>query len=457
MEFLFTVDWASTESILVLLCLVIFVGIFLYDGFLYLRNVFHLFEPKHNEIEQETPQVEAPEEVTGSLLENKENNTEDISEEIKEEAVTEIQDSIEWEGITDKDNVPMEDIAVEESENKNISGDAEFFREETPIMESSSQDVAQDKEPSLNPEEPQEHEEIPTSEGDQNPLTEIAEIWDTALSESLPGQAWEVQHTREKEFTTPLQDEKQIIENIEEEGVILDEKKNHYEEENLPKTLTEEVFQEAPKENNPRQTPEKSNHSEKLFALVNNIKTLMARGQTLEARGLIIQGLALEKDHRELNMMLASLYEQDRHFEKAEYIYKDLALQYPNDIELFEKLGNVLIIERRYEIALEMYKKILSISGESEGTLYILTHLSHELWQHDLCYEYSKKYQKQWPNNPEILTILAQTEIALGKRRDAIQTLIKLKNLTPYNQEITDMIQKLVLEEELAGNFGEEK
>jgi tetratricopeptide (TPR) repeat protein len=100
-----------------------------------------------------------------------------------------------------------------------------------------------------------------------------------------------------------------------------------------------------------------------------------------------------------------------------------------------------------------MYKKILSLTWETEGTLYILSHLAKELEQFEIAYDYTRKYQKQWPNNPEILTILAQAEVALGNRKDAIQTLIKLKNLTPYNQEISDMIQKLVLEEELAGNF----
>ena len=71
-------------------------------------------------------------------------------------------------------------------------------------------------------------------------------------------------------------------------------------------------------------------------------------------------------------------------------------------------------------------------------------------------YEYTRKYQKNWPNNPEILTLLAQAEIALGKRLDAIETLKKLKNLTPYNPEILETIQKLVTEEEMAGNFNKE-
>jgi len=85
-----------------------------------------------------------------------------------------------------------------------------------------------------------------------------------------------------------------------------------------------------------------------------------------------------------------------------------------------------------------------------------MTHLAHELQNIEELYAYAKKYQKNWPNNPDILSLLAQAEIALGERQAAIQTLIKLKNLTPYNSEIQDMIAKLTMEEELAGNFGKQ-
>ena len=39
---------------------------------------------------------------------------------------------------------------------------------------------------------------------------------------------------------------------------------------------------------------------------------------------------------------------------------------------------------------------------------------------------------------------------------NTVECLIKLKNLTPYSQEIVDLIGKLVTEEEMAGNFGGE-
>lgn len=64
-----------------------------------------------------------------------------------------------------------------------------------------------------------------------------------------------------------------------------------------------------------------------------------------------------------------------------------------------------------------------------------------------------KKYLKSWPNNPEILSLMSEAEIELDKRKDAIETLKRLKNLTPYNSEIAATLQKLMMEEELAGNF----
>lgn len=196
-----------------------------------------------------------------------------------------------------------------------------------------------------------------------------------------------------------------------------------------------------------------SQYTEKLYTISCEVKTLLARWQTQEARALIIQWLAINKNHRELNLMLGSIYEWERQAQKAEYIYKDLALVYENDGEILERLANILIVQKRYDLALEIYKKITSISGETEWSLYIMTHLAHELWNNDELYIYSRKYQKNWPNNPDILALLAQAEIAIGHRQDAIQTLIKLKNLTPYNNEIMETIAKLTMEEELAGNF----
>lgn len=197
-----------------------------------------------------------------------------------------------------------------------------------------------------------------------------------------------------------------------------------------------------------------NHHTEKLFELTNQAKTFMARGMTADARTAIIEGLSLKKDHRDLNLILAEIYEQEQDYEKAEIIYKDIALVYHEDSEVLRRLANLLIITKKFPIAYEMYKKILSLGGDDENSLYILAHLAQELGDMSDVYQYSRQYLKQWPTNKEILTLLSESEIALGKRKDAIATLIKLKNLSPYNAfEIAQMIEKLSAEEELAGNF----
>ncbi len=198
-------------------------------------------------------------------------------------------------------------------------------------------------------------------------------------------------------------------------------------------------------------SPEKR---EKLTEIVNTVKTLLARGHIIEARGMIVNGLAIQKEHRELNILLAGIYERDRDYTKSEYIFKDLARTYPDDTEILIHLADALAMQHNYEVSYELYKKVLSLGGETEEILYTLSHLSSELSLPEETYEYSRNYIKKYPKNPEILWLFAQSQIALSHRKDAIETLIKLKNLTPYNQEILDLIQKLVTEEELAGNFG---
>ncbi len=172
-------------------------------------------------------------------------------------------------------------------------------------------------------------------------------------------------------------------------------------------TLTPTSTQEKSIE--PTLPPEKR---EKIVEIVSVVKTLIARGQLEDARGLIVSGLALDKNHRELNLLMASLYERDHAYTKAEYIFKDLAKTYPDDAEILEHLATSLAMQHRYELSYELYKKVLSLTGENEEILYTLTHLASELSQSEDVYTYAKSYLKQYPRNPEILWLYTQALIS---------------------------------------------
>ena len=50
---------------------------------------------------------------------------------------------------------------------------------------------------------------------------------------------------------------------------------------------------------------------EKIANIISSVRTLIARGMIIEAKAMIIEGLSLEKDHRDLNFLLGTIYEQE--------------------------------------------------------------------------------------------------------------------------------------------------
>jgi Tfp pilus assembly protein PilF len=440
MEFLFTAQWASIESLVVILCIGVILSIYAYDAFFFLKQCYIVLFPKKPVAQyNNTSQEENSETIY------KDNNTE-ASPIIWEQVVvdhpvfhTEEQLKEQKEEDEKMEEVIQQDILPNEISEIQSQSETSIHPEEKNLQNITKEEKI---EPII--EESIANEGV--NEGNKNEeniqTTEVAEIIHYEKDEIRDG----VITHEEIDIIIPHEENRIIPENkeenpTEEESRISEEKTTGESGEAIP-------FQDS------QSFPVSKNHTETLYNLIQQIRTNIARGHIADAKALIVTGLALDKKNRDLNIILAELYELDRQFDKAEYIYKDLAEENPNDTQILEKLANILIIQKRYEIALALYQKIVDLSSETEGNLYIMTHLASELGQTEEKYEYAKRYQKKYPNNPDILGLLAQAEIELWYRQDAIQTLIKLKNLTPYNHEITQMIAKLVTEEELANNFG---
>lgn len=247
-----------------------------------------------------------------------------------------------------------------------------------------------------------------------------------------------------EEIDFPKKDEnkEEIIPN--EPKKLSDEAANLLQKSN--QTVTEILKKDPPKKHDP--------HIEKLYELTKSAKTLIARGLNKEAKSVIIEGISLRKDHRDLNLLLGEIYEAENRFDKAEIIYKDLALAHTDDEEILKHLANNLIITKKTDIAYEIYKKILSLGNDEENALYILANLAREKNDMSDTYHYSRLYLKKWPMDKDMLALLSESQIILGKRKEAIETLTKLKNLSPYDaHEISAYIEKLRAEEMASKNF----
>ncbi|MDD2486844.1 MAG: hypothetical protein PHS92_00535 [Candidatus Gracilibacteria bacterium] len=182
-------------------------------------------------------------------------------------------------------------------------------------------------------------------------------------------------------------------------------------------------------------------------------KTKLARGEYIDAKAKIIEGLSIDKFNKELNILLASMYEKDKDYKKAELIYKDLIVLNDLDIEIYLKLGFVLSVQAKYEIAYEIYKKLHSIDETNIEAIEMLANLSHHLSYFDDSKAHAKKFLKNNPRSIDIIYLQALNHINLSERQEALEMLNKVKQLEPYNSKVLDLIEKLKLELELEKNF----
>lgn len=194
-----------------------------------------------------------------------------------------------------------------------------------------------------------------------------------------------------------------------------------------------------------------------LAEIVKNVKTRIARGEFGEARSRIVEGLSIDKFNKDLNCLLASLYEKEHDYKKAELIYKDLILLNDTDPELYLKLGFALSIQGKYEIAYEIYKRLHSLEKENFETIEMLANIGHQLSHHEESNEYARLFLKKHPHSVDMLYLTAINYINLEDRKKALEHLKKIRTIDPYNGKIQELIKKVELEAELEKNFKTEK
>lgn len=227
-------------------------------------------------------------------------------------------------------------------------------------------------------------------------------------------------------------------------------------EEETPSEVVSAEAEETPSEEGGESFPSGPSTEDRQQAgeIAKLAKTKIARGEFTEAKGKIIEGLAFDKFDKELNCLLASLYERDKDFKKAELVYKDLIVVHDTDPEIYMKLGFALSMQAKYEIAFEIYRKLHAITDGADEAIEMLANLAYQLERYEEARNSAKEYLRNHPRNVEMLNLLAFSQANLGERREALETLDKLRVIDPYNAKIREFAEKLALELELEGNFG---
>ena len=187
------------------------------------------------------------------------------------------------------------------------------------------------------------------------------------------------------------------------------------------------------------------NNTEKLRDTIKRVQINKERGYYDTARSLIIEGLAIDKNNRDLNLELWEVYELEENYKNAEYIYKDMLEIHPENIELLKKMGNVLLLQWEIEKAIKYYRKAFDRKKDDIEVVAILAQGYFELKNFKKCLRFVKLFLKDKTRDVEKLCMKGYCLEKDSLISEAIECYQKILEIQPYNMEIKERIEKLTV------------
>lgn len=161
------------------------------------------------------------------------------------------------------------------------------------------------------------------------------------------------------------------------------------------------------------------------------------------AKTIIIEWLSIDKFNKDLNLELALIYEKEKKFENAEYIYKDLIENYWEDLEILKKLAYNYALEDKLELAMEAYEKIHKRDVTDDKVIDMLAEITYSIWDYEKSLKYINLYLK---NNPRDINKLMMKAYCLENSRnfkESYEIHRKIVDLQPYNTHSNQKLREL--------------
>jgi len=183
--------------------------------------------------------------------------------------------------------------------------------------------------------------------------------------------------------------------------------------------------------------------SKKIREIIKRVQINASKWYYDTAKNLIIEWLAIDKYNKDLNLELASIYEIDKDYKKAEFIYKDLLENQNDTFVILKKLGYNLALQRKFEESLSVFLEAHSNRKNEIETIETIADLMYELKYYKKALKFIKLFLKENPRNTEKLKMKAYCYEVLGRNKEAYDTYNRVLELQPYNSQIIEKVKHL--------------
>jgi len=180
-----------------------------------------------------------------------------------------------------------------------------------------------------------------------------------------------------------------------------------------------------------------------LTNIIKRVDTNIVKWYYDKARNLIVEWLAIDKYNKDLNIELAKIYEKEKKYKNAEYIYNEIIENIKDATSVIKKLWFVLALQQKYKKSIKAYEKVHKRNKSDIEVIDMLANLNYKTWKYNMSLKYIILSLKDTPRNAEKLTIAWNSYEKLREYSHAIDYYNKVLEIQPYNTEIIEKIKLL--------------
>jgi len=161
------------------------------------------------------------------------------------------------------------------------------------------------------------------------------------------------------------------------------------------------------------------------------------------AKNLIVEGLAIDNNNKDINLELAGIYGKEKNYKNAQYIYEDLIIRLEDNYEVIKKLAYSLALQWKFKKSIKQYCVAFQKRKSDMEVIDALANLYFESGDHENCLKYTKLYIMEKPRNVDKLMMKGICLEKLGQNSDAVSSYKKILQLQPYNSDVIKRIKEL--------------
>lgn len=185
-------------------------------------------------------------------------------------------------------------------------------------------------------------------------------------------------------------------------------------------------------------------NKQRVIDIISKVKTNSTKWYFDTAKNLIVEWLSIDKYNKELNLQLWLIYEKEKNYSNAEYIYKELLDNYNWDYEIMKNLWYILAVQNKLTESLLIYELLHTKNKWDNEVIEIISDLSFTLESYNKALKFINLFLSSKPRNIDKLAMKAVCLEKTWSLDDAITTYKRILDLQPYNTKAKENLDAVL-------------